>query len=561
MLFETFHTLRDFGRLHEIASILIKFGFGEAVHRLGLHHVLERAGKTLHWKYAEEQAQFSAPQRFRHVLEEMGPTFIKLGQILATRVDLLPPDWIEELTHLQRRVPPIPFETLRPQLEADLGATVEQWFVDFDTRPLAAASIAQVHRARLPDGSLVIVKIRRPGIQKTVEADLRLMEKLAKLIEFEFPELDYLRPTEIVRQFGRSIHREMNFINECRNAERLAGNFLDNPMIVIPKVYWEFARERVCVLDYIEGISATDSAAIRAAGLDPRTLSRVGADAVLKMILLDGFFHADPHHGNLLYLPDHRIAFLDFGMVGRLTETRRHQLVDLLYAIINKDAITASDVLLDWAGSIHIDPDQLVADMDQFIDSYHGVSLKQLNLTQMLTDLTQLMRQHRLALPPDLTLLFRALIALDGIGRQNDPDFDIFTQAAPFIEKALRERYDPGKLATRGWRNALQIMDLATTMPGELRRILRAAQKGTLKFNIDLTRLDHLGWQVERALGWLSIGLVAAALIIASAIVMTVDGGPTFWGLPAFGLFGYVSAGVMAVWLLFTIWRGTRTKR
>lgn len=561
MLFETFHTLRDFGRLHEIASILIKFGFGEAVHRLGLHHVLERAGKTLHWKYAEEQAQLSAPQRFRHVLEEMGPTFIKLGQILATRVDLLPPDWIEELTHLQRRVPPIPFETLRPQLEADLGTKVEQQFVDFDTRPIAAASIAQVHRARLPDGSSVIVKIRRPGIQKTVEADLRLMEKLAKLIEFEFPELDYLRPTEIVRQFGRSIHREMNFINECRNAERLAGNFLDNPMIVIPKVYWEFARERVCVLDYIEGISATDSATIRAAGLDPRTLSRVGADAVLKMILLDGFFHADPHHGNLLYLPDHRIAFLDFGMVGRLTETRRHQLVDLLYAIISKDAITASDVLLDWAGSIHIDPDQLVADMDQFIDSYHGVSLKQLNLTQMLTDLTQLMRQHRLALPPDLTLLFRALIALDGIGRQNDPDFDIFTQAAPFIEKALRERYDPGKLAARGWRNALQIMDLATTMPGELRRLLRAAQKGTLKFNIDLTRLDHLGWQVERALGWLSIGLVAAALIIASAIVMTVEGGPTFWGLPAFGLLGYVSASIMAVWLLFAIWRGTRTRR
>ncbi|QJD29670.1 ABC1 kinase family protein [Methylococcus geothermalis] len=560
MLVETFHTLRDFARLHEIASVLIRFGFGEAVHRLGIHHALEKAGKSLYWKYAEEQAQLSLPARMRRALEEMGPSFIKLGQILSTRVDLLPPEWIEELSHLQRRVPPLPFEALRPQLESDLGGPLDKLFAAFDTRPLAAASIAQVHRARLHSGEDVVVKIRRPSITKTIDADLRLMAKLAKLIEFEFPELDYLRPSEIVRQFGLSIHRELDFVNECRNTDRLAANFRTDPRIVIPRVHWDYVRERVCVMDYIEGIDAMDLDAVRAAGLDQRTLAKVGADAMLKMILLDGFFHADPHHGNLLYLPDHRIAFLDFGMVGRLPELRRHQLVDLLSAIVGRDAQTAADVLLDWAGTVNVDPDLLIADMDNLIDDYHGATLKQLSLTQMLTDLTQLMRQHRLALPPDLTLLFRALITLDGIGKQNDPDFDIFTQAAPFIEKSLKERYDPEKIARSAWRNALHAMDMVATLPTELRRVSRAVQKGALKLNIDLARLDHLGWQVERALGWLSLGLVASALIIASAIVMTVQGGPTLWGLPAFGLLGYVGASAMASWLLVAIWRGTRGK-
>ncbi|QXP92774.1 ubiquinone biosynthesis protein UbiB [Methylococcus capsulatus] len=560
MLVETFNTLRDFVRLHEIASVLVRFGFGEAVHRLGIHRVLEKAGKSLSWKYAEEQAQLSLPARMRRALEEMGPSFIKLGQILSTRVDLLPPEWIEELSHLQRRVPPLPFESLRWQLERDLGAPVDKVFAEFDVRPIAAASIAQVHRARLLTGEEVVVKIRRPGITKTIDADLRLMAKLAKLIEFEFPELDYLRPSEIVHQFGLSIHRELNFINECRNTDRLAANFRTDPRIVIPRVHWQYVRERVCVMDYIEGIDAMDLDAVRAADLDQRTLARVGADAMLKMILLDGFFHADPHHGNLLYLPNNRIAFLDFGMVGRLPELRRHQLVDLLSAIVGRDAQTAADVLLDWAATVNVDPDLLVADMDNLIDDYHGATLRQLSLTQMLTDLTQLMRQHRLALPPDLTLLFRALITLDGIGKQNDPDFDIFAQAAPFIEKSLKERYDPEKIARNAWRNTLHALDMVAGLPTELRRVSRAVQKGALKLNIDLARLDHLGWQVERALGWLSLGLVASALIIASAIVMTVQGGPTLWGLPAFGLLGYVGASAMATWLLVAIWRGTRGK-
>ncbi|HLF97085.1 MAG TPA: AarF/UbiB family protein [Methylococcaceae bacterium] len=556
MLSESFSTLRDLGRLQEIASVLIHYGFGEMLMRLGVRQVLEKAGRKLRWKYAAEQARLEMPQRVRMALEEMGPTFIKLGQIMGTRVDLFPPDWIRELEKLQRRVPPVHFDSLRRELESDLGAPVERMFARFDFRPLAAASIAQVHRARLHDGTEVVVKIRRPGIQRVVDADLRLMDKLAKLLEFEFPELENFHPREIVRQFGLSIHREMNFVNECRNTDRMGDLFRDDPSIVIPRIYWDYVNERVAVQDYIEGVTGLDPGAVEAAGLDRRVLAAVGARAVLRMILVEGFFHADPHDGNLLYLPGNRIAFIDFGMTGRLSATRRNQVVNLLYGIIEQDAPGTADVLLDWSGASDVDPDRLIVDMDNFIDSYHGAPLKQISLTDMLSDLTRLMRQHHLSLPSDLALLFRALVALDGMGRQNDPDFDIFTETAPFLEQVLKARYEPRALAVRGWRNVAQLVEIFASMPAELRRLLRSAHKGTLTFNIDLSRLDYFGWQLERAASWLAIGLVTAALIVSSSILMTIAGGPT-----PFSLIGFVAASGGVLWLFFSIWKISRARR
>ena len=555
MLIETLRAIRDLGRLQEIAAVLIRYGFGEMVTRMGIRHALEKAGKTLHWKHAGEQADIGLPERVRRALEEMGPTFIKLGQIIGTRVDLLPPEWIEELGKLQHQVPPVDFESLRERLEKDLGAPVGSVFARFDTQPIAAASIAQVHFACLHDGTEVVVKIRRPGIRRIVEADLRLMDKLAKLLEFEFPELALFRPSDVVRQFASSIRRELNFINESRNTERMRAIFADDPSIVIPGIYPDYLSERVSVQDYIPGIPSWDTKRVADAGLDRRILARVGADAVLRMILIEGFFHADPHDGNLLYLPGNRIAFVDFGMVGRLTQLRRKQVVDLLFAIAERDGAGAAEALLDWAESDAADHDRLGADMDDFIGRYYGAPLKQVNLTLMLADLSHIMRQHNLALPPDLSLLFRALVALDGMGRQNDPDFDIFSQAAPFLKQALTARYAPDALVIRSRRNLAQFFDLAADMPGDLRRIVRAFRKGRLKINIDVTRLDRFGWQVERAASWLTVGLVTAAIIVGSSIALTVGGGPTLFGLPAFGLIGYSGAAAGAIWLLYSIWK------
>ncbi len=556
MIWEALSAVRDLGRLHDIASILIRYGFGDIVRRVGLGHFLDHAGKALHWKYPAEQSHLETPQRIRRALEEMGPTFIKLGQILATRIDLFQPEWIREFEKLQDQAPAVPFAALEQQLLEDLGAPVDEIFPELDKKPLAAASIAQVHRARLEDGTRVIVKIRRPGIEQIIEADLRLLERLARILESEIAELRRYRPQEIVHQFRLSMRRELDLAVECRNAERVAANFVGKPEIIVPKVYWEWVGKRVNVQQFIQGIAGRDQQAIDAAGLNRSLLATRGAHAVLQMVLIDGLFHADPHPGNIIYLPDNRIAFIDFGMVGRLSESRRDEVIDLLHAIVNRDSNGVVDVLLDWSREVYIDTTSLTPEVDLFIDTYHGVPLKALNMASMLTDLATLMRDHQLALPPDLSLLFKALITLEGMGRQLDPDFDMISTAAPFLERAMLARYRPDILAKRGFRQFAGILDIVTGMPQDLRRLLKSMRGGALKINVGVTELNHFGWQLDRAASRLTIGMVTSALIIGSSIVMTVTGGPTLFGLPVFGFLGFLGAGFGGVWLMLSIWRG-----
>ncbi len=378
MLWEMLNAARDLGRIQDIAAILIRYGFGSFVHMLGVGHVLERAGKVLHWQRSEEFTVLETPQRVRQVLEELGPTFIKLGQILATRVDLFSPQYITEFEKLQDEAPPVPFSELVDQLEEDLGGSIDEVFQNLDRKPLAAASLAQVHKAMLMDGTPVIVKIRRPGVRKTVETDLRLLHRLADIAEAEDPDLQRFHPREIVRQFARSLRQELDFGQECRNAERVADNLSDDSNILIPKVYWEWTGERLNVQEYIEGIHGRDLDRVETAGLDRKLLAERGTSAVIKMIMEDGFFHADPHPGNLFYLPDNRLAFIDFGMVGRLTQERRDQVVSLLYGMVNHAPAKVVEILEDWSEVIHTDEQVLAIEIESFVDQYSSLPLKDL---------------------------------------------------------------------------------------------------------------------------------------------------------------------------------------
>lgn len=576
MLWQAFTAARDLGRLHEIASVLIRYGFGDFVRRMGMANALERAGRALLWKHAEELAHLEPPARARRVLEELGPTFIKLGQVLATRVDLFEPEWIAEFSKLQDSAPPVPYAELQQQLGEDLGAPPEEIFAAFDPEPLAAASIAQVHHARLKDGSAVVVKVRRPGIRPTIEADLRWLMRLAELVESENPELRNFRPQEIVRQFELSLRRELDFATECRNAERIANNFAGYtdqdiasppatvpaaPVIVIPRVYWKWTGERVCVQEFIDGIPGRDLAAADHAGLDRKILARRGAHAVLKMIVEDGFFHADPHPGNVFYLPGNRLAFIDFGMVGRLNEERRDQMIQLMLGMVRREPARVADVMLDWSGDVSVDEDSLQLEIQTFVDQYYGIPLKQLNLGAMLADLTAILREYRIALPADLALLIKAFITLDGMGRELDPDFDMAGEALPMLERSVRARYKPAALIKRGWRTAGEMLAMISDIPHDLSRLLRAARRGRLQIHIDVTHLKHVGNQLDGAANRLAIGIVVAALIIGSAIVMTVPGGPMLFGLPTFGLIGFLGAAAGGVWLLLSIWKSNRADR
>ena len=546
---------RDLGRVHDIASVLIRYGFGGFVRGLGMGKALERAGRVLHWQHVEDYVILDTPQRIRRVLEDLGPTFIKLGQILATRVDLFPSHYIAEFEKLQDQAPPVPFAELLPQLEEDLGGSIDEFFLAVETQPLAAASIAQVHKAVLKDGTPVVLKIRRPGLRKIIEADLRLLQRLVDLAEAESSELHRFHPKEVLRQFNQSLRRELDFAAESRNAERVAANLADDLNIKIPAVYWQWTGERLNVQEYIEGIQGRDLAAVDKAGLDRKLLADRGTGAVMKMIMEDGFFHADPHAGNVFYLQDNKLAFIDFGMVGRLTEERREQVVSLLYGMTNHLPVKVAEILEDWSDNIYTDEQVLTIDIEAFVDQYSSLALGDFSLTGMMSDLMAILRDHKLILPADLALLIKAYITLDGLGRHLNPEFNTLVFAAPYVRKIMAERYRPETLAKRGWRNLISIADLLSSLPKDLRKLLRASRKGAFQVDITVRRLDHYVNNIDNAISRLTMGIVTAALIIGSSIIMTVKGGPELFGLPAFGFLGYSFATIGGIWLLLSIWK------
>ncbi|MDH7454256.1 AarF/UbiB family protein [Luteimonas composti] len=559
-MWETLGTVRDLGRLQDIARVLVRYGFGDLVRRFGLAGALERAGRLVHWQAVEEGLlQLEVPERVRAALQDLGPTFVKLGQVLATRVDMLPPRWVEELSELQNAVPPVDFERIRPQLAEDLGADPDHVFASLEHAPMAAASLAQAHRATLADGTPVVLKVRRPGIRDLVEADLRLLAHLATIVEKQMPELRRFHPAATLREFAASLRRELDFAAECRSAERIARNFEGRDDIVVPKVYWQWTCERLNVQEMLEGVPGRDLAAVDALGLDRRALARTGAGLVLKMVLEDGFFHADPHPGNIFYMPGGAIGVIDFGMVGHVSEQRRFEIVRLLHGLVAQDASAVSEVLVDWTGdNPDIDEGGLQESVDRFVDQYRGVPLKDLRMGRMLGDVAAILRGHGLTLPPDLALMVKTFLTLEGMGRQLDPDFDMASAARPFLERAMLRRYAPSVLARRGRRALSGLLDLARDMPQDLHRLLRAARRGKLRVHVDVDSLKGFGDQIDRAVSRLTFGVVTAALIVGSSIVLNSAGGVSSTGLRVLGVVGFVGAALGGLYILFSTWRGGR---
>ena len=555
MLWETLSVVRDLPRLHEIASVMIRYGWGDLVRVLGISGALERAGRALHWHSTSEISQIDAPVRIRRALEELGPTFVKLGQLLATRVDMFPPQWIAEFEKLHSQVPAVPYDVLYPDLIAALKGEPGEVFAEFNPLPLAAASIAQVHRATLKDGTPVVVKIRRPGIEDVIRADLRILEHAAKLLESEMPDARRYDPVHIVSQFRRSLSRELDLAKEARNIDQFARHFADDPLVKIPRVYWEFTNDRVNVQEEIVGMAGVAPDKLRASGLDPKLLAARGADTVLRMVLEHGYFHADPHPGNILFLPDNRIGIIDFGMVGMLTHHRRNQIVDMLHALTRKDEQAMLQVMLDWSGESVGDEDRLAYDVTELMRNYEDLQLKDLKIGALLNDVTALMRDNNLVLPADLTLLFKTLITLEGLGQQIDPEFHLIDQVTPFVERIIRQRYTPQALLARGRKSMREALEVAADLPRDLQNLVRDMRRGRVRVDLDLKRLDHFGHQLDSASNRLTMGILTASLVVGSSIIMTVEGGPQLFGLPLFGLLGFLIAFLNSLWIIFSIWR------
>jgi ubiquinone biosynthesis protein len=557
MEFGVFGVAREAPRLREISSVLIRHGLGDIVRGAGVSTLLGRAGQVLQWGQAAEVADLEPQQRARLALEQLGPTFVKLGQILSTREDILPPEWTAELNKLFSKVAPVPFDDLLPQVELALGCSPFEVFASLEREPYAAASIAQIHRATLPSGTPVILKIRRPGIAPKVDADLRILEHLAHLAEREAPDTRRYRPVEVVGQLRRSLERELDLAVEARNTERFARNFAGDLGVLVPRVYWEWTSSSMNVQEHIEGIRGDDLAAIDNAGLDRKALAARASDAMLKMILVDGFFQADPHPGNLMCLPDNRVAMIDFGMVGRLSWSRRNQIVDLLAGFVRQDEKTMLEVLLDWRDNDAVNEARLAADLGELALDFSDVQLKDLKIGALLHRLSAILREHSIVLPPDLALLFKAIITLEGFGRHYDPEFHLVERAEPFLNRALSERYQPADAWRRGRATLDDFLRLVTSLPGDLGRLVKDARHGGIRVDLDLKRLDAFGDRMHHAVALATIGVITASLVIGSSIIWTVEGGPIIFGV-SLAHVGYLIAFVSSLWIIFSIWRSRR---
>lgn len=546
-----FTTGRDLRRLNDIATILFRYGFADLVRRLGLARVLEQAGRLVRQPTSPSYLQMEPPERLRHALEEMGPTFVKLGQILATRVDLFPPEWIREFEKLQDTGRPTPYEELVPRIEEALGKPVDQVFRRVDPEPIGVASIGQVHRAVTRRGEQVVLKIRKPGIRQKVSADLRLLDFLAKLAADNSAELRRYRPVDLVREFERSLSRELDFSVEARNADRIRDNMRGIAWLHIPKVYWEYSSPAMQVQEYMDGIPARQVERIEDAGLDPALIARRGARVAWTMALEDGFFHADPHPGNFLILPDNHIAMLDFGMVGRLSGPRQEQMVQIMKAVVLQDPGLGASVLASWSEGQPVDMARLTADLEDVISNWAGVPLAELDIAALLGEITALLRRHRLVLPGDIALLIKAIITLEGFGRMMNPDFDLMREAEPLLRRMMRQRYRPARLVRSLGLRALDAVDrlYAPPPPG-----MAPAENGP----IDPRHLERLVARLERSQFRLVQTLLTVSGILAGALLLAGRVPPTLWDISVPGLLVLLGGGTWATWLMLVARRHLR---
>jgi ubiquinone biosynthesis protein len=552
--------IRSIRRYRDILGILIKYGFGHIIEQLNINYYLELGRRIVTLGSAPKEIErLTQPVRLRLALEELGPTFIKFGQILSTRPDVIPREYADEFGKLQDTVPSGPLPEVLAQLERELGYPAHELFAEFLPIPIAAASIAQVHRGRLHSGEDVVIKIRRPGIEKVIETDLDILMGLAYLIEKHITTEEIYDPIGIVKEFRRTLHHEMDFTREGHTIDRFSNNFADDPTVHIPRVYWDFTGETILTMEMVEGIKITDLPRLVEAGYDLQTIARNGADAILKQVLIHGFFHGDPHPGNVFILEGNRVCFLDFGMVGRIDEDLKFQLVDLLMAILQRDVEKVITLLL-YSGDLtdEIDTRNLKRDISEFIDDYYEIPLHEINAGRMLTEFIEILSRYRIKFPSDLMLLAKALITIEGIGRQLDPEFNMISHLKPFMETLLRDRVTPASISREMMRTVQAYGALAKNLPRDLKEFINRVNRNKFKIDLEHRGLDRLITDLDKSSNRLSFSLLIAALIVGSSLIMQTEKGPLLFGFPILGFLGYSIAAFLGLWLAIAILRSGR---
>jgi ubiquinone biosynthesis protein len=547
-------TYRHLNRYRQILTVLFKHGFGDLLERLKLDQYIEAGIQAISKKQTEPVEKLTRPQRLRMAFEELGPTYIKLGQVLSTRPDLVPRDIVKELAKLQDEVPPFSFAEVKDAVEAEFGKASEDIFDELEEQSLASASIGQVHKARLKDGESVAVKIQRPGIQKVIEVDLEIMLHLATLAEHHIKEFEIHRPVKIVEEFARTLEKEIDFNIEATNMERIGRQFLDLPHVYIPLVFREFTTSRILTTELIDGIKISKIEMLEAAGLDKKVIADRVVGLVLKQAFDHGFFHADPHPGNIFVLADNVICMVDFGMMGLVDRATREAFVDLIDSVVHQNEVKAAQGLLsltEWD-----DPPDLRAlerEVADFMGRHLYKPLKDMQIGKLLQDLIELTIRFRLRIPPDIFLMIKALSAVEDVGRTLDPEFDLIGHATPIIKRVKLERFAPQRISSDVFDMMSRLLQFLQQFPKDLMDLTGMIRERRLSFQLEHKGLESMLATQDQTSNRMSFAIIIAALIIGSALIVISEIPPLVFGISLIGIIGYLVAAVMGFWLLVAI--------
>jgi ubiquinone biosynthesis protein len=538
--------------------VFLRYGYEDLARRLPLPSAL-RWGFRKTREDQEAIAALSQPERLRRAFVELGPTFVKLGQLLSSRTHLLPREFTDELKKLQDSVPPLPFEEIRKVIESELGRPLGSCFAGIDTVPLGAASIAQVHAAMLPTGEAVVLKVQRPGIAEIVRTDLQLMAQLAALLERHAEGWAVHRPTAIVAEFARRMEQELDFGAEAAHLERFAHQFAGEPTVHVPVLYRGTSTLRLLTMEHIQAIKASRLDALDAADLDRRVIATRIADLVMRQVFLHGFFHADPHPGNIHILPGNVVCFLDFGMMGYLDRRSRETFADLVIGIAQRREGDVTAALLKLAGA-ELDPPRpgLEADVAEFMHQHFYLTMGEMVFGKLVNHLFHLTTRHSLTMPPDMFTMLKALGLMEDLVSRLDPDHDLIAQAKPFMKQVRMDRVAPRRMLREMLSFGGDAATFLREVPLEFRRLLAQVKGGKSKVTFRHEGLEPLDATLDRASNRLSFALVLAALIIASSVVIHARVPPVWHGISALGLVGYLFAGLMGFGLLISILRHGR---
>jgi ubiquinone biosynthesis protein len=543
-------------RAREIASVLRRHGLWNLVEAFGLKRYLPFQRSRVPDRVDSENVE---PAQFRLALEELGPTFMKLGQVLSTRSDLLPPGYLSELARLQDAAPEVPREVVLGILERELGRPVGEVFTDFDPRPLATGSIGQAHLARLADGTEVVVKVRRPEAVARIEEDLHLLHRLAGFASRHWEAAKDYDLVALVKEFDVTLHGELDYALEANNTERFARNFGQSPAVHVPHVFWESTTSRVLTLERMRGLKVTDGVALDGAGIDRSRLAKAATDVFMKMIFEDGFFHADPHPGNLFVESEKRIGLIDFGMVGSVDDGTREGLALLIVGVFRGDSDRVVDALLALGvtGS-NVDRSALRRDLHPKIQPYKAGTAGG-GLSPMLADVMEIVRRHHLVVPGNLSLLVKAVATGEGTTLQLDPSFQLVDAVAPHARRLVLRMNSPEALAKRVGHAAPDMAWLGTEAPGALRRLMNQLESGSVKVDVQTKGFEPSFKRLERIANRIVLGMIVAALIVGLGVSASVyHPGVSIPAVGAFVTAGFVIAAILGVALAWSVFRSSR---